>query len=66
MRCPPARPRRWAWARNKHKRVRVLTLAFLSVPEGLRQYLAGLLGRGFIWGELQRMAGDNPAYLLGL
>lgn len=34
--------------------------------EGLRDYLAGLSQCGFTWPELRRMAGDTPAYLLGL
>ncbi|MHB1416602.1 MAG: DUF6282 family protein [Chloroflexota bacterium] len=35
-------------------------------PDGLRAYLAGLLGLGFSWNELRHMAADNPAELLGL
>jgi hypothetical protein len=34
--------------------------------EGFRAYLAGLLAEGFTWQRLQRMAGENPAYLLGI
>ena len=34
--------------------------------EGLRDFLAGLLDQGFPWSDLERMAGNNPAYLLGL
>ena len=35
-------------------------------PVGLRAFLAGLLEEGFMWAQLQRMAGENPAGLLGL
>ena len=34
--------------------------------DGLRRYLAGLMGEGFTEGEMRRMAGETPAYLLGL
>lgn len=34
--------------------------------EGMRSFLAGLEAQGFRWAELERMAGDNPAYLLNM
>ena len=34
--------------------------------QGLRECLAGLLETGFSWPELQRMAGETPAYLMGV
>jgi len=34
--------------------------------EGMRAYLSGLVGLGFTVQELQRMAGEIPAHLLGL
>ncbi|OGO06297.1 MAG: hypothetical protein A2Y73_00830 [Chloroflexi bacterium RBG_13_56_8] len=34
--------------------------------EGFRAYLAGLLEEGFRRTEIERMAGDNPAHLVGL
>lgn len=34
--------------------------------EGLRAYLSELMGEGFAWPELRRMAGDLPAELLGM
>jgi len=33
---------------------------------GLRRYLAALLALGFTWTEVRRMAGENPAFLLGV
>jgi hypothetical protein len=34
--------------------------------EGMRAYLAALSSEGFTRAEIRRMAGENPAYLLGL
>jgi len=34
--------------------------------EGMRAYLSGLMGLGFTRHEIQKMAGETPAYLLGL
>ena len=34
--------------------------------EGFREYLAALQEAGMSWAELSRMAGENPAYLMGL
>jgi hypothetical protein len=34
--------------------------------EGLREYLARMMTLDFSWAELQRMAGENPAYLMGV
>lgn len=34
--------------------------------EGMRTYLSKLMQEGFSYQDLSRMAGDNPAYLLGL
>lgn len=33
--------------------------------EGMRQYLAGLIAEGFTVQQIEMMAGDTPAYLLG-
>jgi hypothetical protein len=37
-----------------------------SPPEGLRMFIAGMLGQGFSDAEVQRMVRDNPARLLGV
>jgi hypothetical protein len=37
-----------------------------SPVDGLRAYLAALLSEGFAWPDLRRMAGENPAHLLGI
>lgn len=37
-----------------------------SPPEGLRMFIAGMLGEGFTDGEVARMVRENPAALLGL
>ena len=33
---------------------------------GLHRFLVELMGQGFSWDALQRMAGENPAHLLGI